>query len=77
MSLNNIKSFKDLGQRIEQLAQELQTDYMDAVMHYCQENNLEVDFVGEIIAKNPSLKEKIAVEAEDLNLIKKTARLPI
>ena len=51
--------------------------YMDAIIWYCQENQLEVDSVGRLISK--SLKEKIQVEASKANLIKipETGKLPI
>ena len=75
--LMDIKTFKDIGAQIEQIARELNTDYIDAVLHYCEKNNIEVDFVGEVIAKNPTLKAKIEIEAENLNFIKKTSRLPL
>ena len=50
---------------------------MDAILHYAEENNLEVDFLGELIAKTPALKQKLEIEAENKNFLKKTARLPI
>ena len=51
--------------------------YMDAIIWYCEENQLEVDSVGRLISK--SLKEKIQVEASKANLIKipETGKLPI
>ena len=51
--------------------------YMDAIIHYCEENNIEVETVGRLISK--ALKEKIQVEASKANLIKipETGKLPI
>ena len=51
--------------------------YMDAILFYCEENQIEVDSVGRLISK--SLKEKIQVEASKANLIKipETGKLPI
>ena len=51
--------------------------YMEAILWYCEENQLEVDSVGRLISK--SLKEKIQVEASKANLIKipETGKLPI
>ena len=50
--------------------------YMDAIIWYCEQNQLEVESVGRLISK--SLKEKIQVEAAKANLIKieKTGELP-
>ena len=50
---------------------------MEAILWYCEENQLEVDSVGRLISK--SLKEKIQVEASKANLIKipETGKLPV
>ncbi len=48
---------------------------MDAILHYCEEHKIEPDTVGKLISK--PLKEKISVEAQSLNLIRKTGALPL
>ena len=49
--------------------------YMDAILHYCDENKIDPAEVGKYISK--SLKEKITLEAQGLNLIEKGGTLPI
>ena len=49
--------------------------YMDAIMHYCDENKIDPAEVGRYISK--SLKEKITIEAQGLNLIEKGGKLPL
>jgi hypothetical protein len=51
--------------------------YMDAILWYCEQNQIEVESVGRLISK--ALKEKIQVEASKANLIKveATGKLPI
>ena len=51
--------------------------YMDAILWYCEQNQIEVESVGRLISK--SLKEKIQVEASKANLIKipETGKLPV
>ena len=49
--------------------------YMDAILHYCDENNIDPAEVGRYISK--SLKEKITIEAQGLNLIEKGGKLPL
>jgi len=51
--------------------------YMDAILWYCEQNQIEVESVGRLISK--ALKEKIQVEASKANLIKveQTGKLPI
>lgn len=52
-------------------------DYMDAVIHYCEQNNIEIDAVAAIIKNSPIIKSKIQDEAEELNYLPKTNKLPI
>ena len=50
--------------------------YMDAVIQYCSENGIDPSNTKGLI--NKTLKEKIAYEAQGLNMLKeKTAKLPI
>ena len=51
--------------------------YMDAILWYCEQNQIEVESVGRLISK--ALKEKIQVEASMANLIKveATGKLPV
>tara|TARA_B100000963_G_C22211365_1_gene487430 strand:- start:56 stop:274 length:219 start_codon:yes stop_codon:yes gene_type:complete len=51
--------------------------YMDAILWYCEQNQIEVESVGRLISK--ALKEKIQVEASKQNLIKMeaTGKLPV
>ena len=49
---------------------------IDAVVLYCTENQIDPATTKSMINKN--LKEKIAYEAQELNMLKeKTAKLPI
>jgi len=54
MLLNTSKTFSI---NIENLAKEKNITHMEAVLDYCQRNNLEPDTVGSLISK--SLKDKI------------------
>ena len=49
--------------------------YMDAVLHFCDENKIAPAEVGKLISK--PLKEKITLEAQELNLLAKTGKLPL
>ena len=62
---------------IELIVKERRIEYMQAVILWCELNGLEVEFAGELIRRNAVLKSKIQMEAENLNFMKKTARLPI
>ena len=62
---------------IETLVVELKTDYMDAIVHYCEKNNIEIETIASIIKSNSKFKAIIQNEGEDLNLLPKTVKLPL
>ena len=61
---------------VENIVKDKKVSYMDAVVLYCEENGIDPSNVKPLINKH--LKEKIAYEAQSLNMLKdKTAKLPI
>jgi len=60
---------------IEKLVHEKQLTYMEAIVYYCDNNELEVETAAKLI--NPVIKSKIEVEAQDLNFLPKTSKLPL
>lgn len=69
---------KEFSLIIEGVVKELRPiTYMDAIIHYCEQNKIEVETVGRLISK--SLKEKIQVECTSANLLKgdKSGKLPL
>ena len=68
---------KKFALTIEAIVKEKKIPYMDAVLKYCEDNDIDTSSIGPLI--NKSLKEKIQAEAEKLNLIEKssTAVLPV
>lgn len=62
---------------IENLVKRTKLNYIDAIVMYCEENNIDVLSVPKLISK--PLKEKLKCDATELNYIKKTSRakLPI
>lgn len=62
---------------VELLCKSKNMDYIDAVVMWCENNKIEVEYIANLIKKDPVMKSKIQVEAENLNVLKKSARLPI
>ena len=60
---------------IETMVRDQNVSYMDAIFYWCEKNEMEVETAAKLIS--PLIKEKMLVEAQDLNIIKKSARLPI
>ena len=47
-------------------------NYIDAIIFYCEQNNIEVESVGKLVSK--PLKEKLKCDAINLNFLKRTSR---
>ena len=60
------------SQYVEKIASYNEMNYIDAILHYCDVHNIEVETVPKLITK--PLKEKLKHDAQELNFIKKTSR---
>jgi hypothetical protein len=69
---DEIKQFSML---IENMAVDQKLGLMDAICHHCKETGLEVEVAATLISA--ALKARIKEEAQELNLIKKSSKLPI
>ena len=70
-----MQTTKTFSLKIEQIALEKNISHMDAVLWYCSENEIDPSTVARLISKG--LKEKIEVNAADLNYLPKKAKPPI
>ena len=68
---------KEFSLNIEKIVKEKKISHMDAVLHYCDINEIDPGTVSNLISK--SLKEKIKLEATDLRMLKyqKCGQLPV
>ena len=67
---------KDFSLKIEQIVQDKKgISYMDAILKYCDENDIDPSTVAPMLTK--ALKDKITIEAQNLNYIPKTGQLPL
>lgn len=71
-SRDEIKKFSIL---IENMSNEMKIGLMDAICHHCKETGMEIEVAATLISS--ALKAKIKEEAQDLNLLKKSSKLPI
>jgi len=60
---------------IEEIVRDKQIPYMDAIVWWCENNEMEVEVAAKLI--NSLIKDKIRRDAEDLNFLEKSARLPV
>ena len=72
-----IKTPAEFAEEIEELVWRYDIDYIDAVMLYCERNNLEVETVASLVKGNANLKSRMQSDAENLNFLPKVARLPV
>jgi hypothetical protein len=69
----NTKAFSIL---IEGIVIDKKLSYMDAIVFYCDNNEMEIESAAKLV--NSKIKESIKLEASELNLLKeKIIKLPI
>ena len=62
--------------KIEQVVKDKRIGYFDAVLWYCEQNEIEIETGAKLI--NTIIKKKIEAEASDANLLKeKSGKLPV
>ena len=72
MTPNTPKTF---ALKIENIVNNKKITHMEAVLWYCQKEEIELEAVGSLVSKG--LKEKIEANARELNFLPKQAQLPI
>lgn len=61
---------------IEEIVLEKNLNYIEAIVYYCETNDIEVEVAAKMINKN--IKEKLQANANTLNLlVDKTRSLPL
>ena len=69
---NEISEF---SMKIAEMAEESNLTIMDAIVGYCAQTGMEIDVASTLVSS--ALKSKLREEAQELNLLKKSAKLPI
>jgi len=65
-------SKEKFAEDIEGLVLKTKMNYIDAIVQYCTDNEIELETVGKLVSK--PLKEKIKYLATELNYMKKTSK---
>ena len=60
------------SEEIERIVIQEKLNHIDAIVHYCEINNIEVDSVAKLVSR--PLKERLKWDATRLNFMKKTSR---
>lgn len=77
IKVNGMIVSTEFVKKIDELAIETGGNYIDVIVEYCQRNNIEIETAAAIIKSSPLIKSRVQIEAENLNILQKTARLPI
>ncbi len=74
--MDNILTPNKFALIIEDIVKTKRISYIDAILEYCKDNEIDHSNTKSMI--NKTLKEKIAFEAQNLNMLKeKVAKLPL
>lgn len=60
---------------IERIVSETDYNHIEAIVEYCKQTGMEIEVASSLV--NSNLKEKIETDAQNLNLLPKSNRLPI
>jgi hypothetical protein len=74
--MNNPLETKSLFQTLDDLIWDKDLTLMEAIVHYCEENDVDIESIALVIAKSQVLKEQLYIEAEKLKMVEKINRLP-
>jgi hypothetical protein len=51
--------------------------YLEAIMWYCEQHNIEIEAVASLIKKSEAIRTKLEAECEDQNMIQRQPKLPV
>ena len=57
---------------IEKIVKDSNLNYIEAIVQFCEDKNIELDGINKLISK--PLKEKLKYDAQRLNFMKRTSR---
>jgi hypothetical protein len=69
---NEISEFST---KIMEMAEQENLSIMDSIVGYCEQTGMEIDVASTLISS--ALKAKLREEAQELNLLKKSSKLPL
>lgn len=75
--LENIITSQDFITEVNRMVEEGNVDYIDAVVHFCEKYDLEIETAAAMIKSDPKIKSRMQAEFEILNYLPKRAKLPV
>ena len=71
----DVLTTKKFSVKIEEIVRDKKLSYMDAIVWWCEEHEMEIETAAKLV--NSLIKDKLKREAEYLNYLAKSARLPV
>lgn len=65
----------NINQEIEKIVSQNKDGYIQAILSICEEKNIDPSYIAKHLSK--PIIEKIRAEGESINLLQKSARLPL
>lgn len=77
IDLISIRTPTDFMVEIDKIVESKRVNYLDAVIIFCELNNIEIETAASLIKGSAKMKARLQNDAEDLNYLPKTRKLPI
>lgn len=77
LQVEGLKTPTDFMVEIEKIVISKRVNYIDAVILFCEQNGIEIETAASLIKGSAKMKAKVQNDAEDLNYLPKTRKLPI
>ena len=75
LEMTNLHSPETFSMKIELMSVEMKISHLDAIFHCCDVEDIDLDIVHKLV--NKSLKDKLEVEARELNFLPQLGSLPL
>ena len=77
LKISKMISSEQFYKEIDTLVKNHKLAYLDAVVYFCEKNEIELEVAASMVKSNGRFKSAIQAEGETLNFLPKTAKLPI
>ena len=74
-TITEIMTSQKFSLLIEQIVLDKKCSYMDAILLYCEKNEMEIESAAKLV--NIKIKQQLEIEYGELNFLPKAAALPI
>lgn len=77
LDFSKLTTSDNFYREVDKLVKTHSMKYIDAVVYFCEKNNIEIEVVASMIRSNGRIKSHIQCEGEELNFLPRTAKLPV